>query len=201
MNYQRLHDAIIADSRLTSPIGYKHNNKLGLYKEKHHIIPRCMAGTNAPENLVYLTARRHFIIHRLLTKIYPNNSKIWYAFHSMFMNKKYRIDDLGWAKSYSKNYEILKIRMLAIVSGNTNKRGKSVSEETRLKMSIAAKNRIWTEEHRKKLSIARRGRKFSEDHKRKISEANKNKIVSKETRLKMSIIRIGKLRGKYNKPN
>jgi len=85
MNYQRLHDAIIADSRLTSPIGFEHKNKTMGYKEKHHIIPKCIGGTNNPENLIFLTARRHFMVHRLLTKIHPDNAKIWYAFRMMFL--------------------------------------------------------------------------------------------------------------------
>jgi len=54
MNYKRIHDQIIerAKSRI-----------LEGYKERHHIIPKCMGGNNEKDNLVYLTAREHFIIH------------------------------------------------------------------------------------------------------------------------------------------
>jgi hypothetical protein len=41
----------------------------GIYVEKHHIIPKSLNGTNLKNNLVKLTAREHFICHRLLTKM------------------------------------------------------------------------------------------------------------------------------------
>lgn len=44
------------------------------YHEKHHIIPRSLGGTNNKENLVKLTAREHFICHRLLTKMTQGNN-------------------------------------------------------------------------------------------------------------------------------
>lgn len=37
--------------------------------ETHHIIPKCMNGTNDQSNLVTLTIREHYICHRLLTKM------------------------------------------------------------------------------------------------------------------------------------
>ena len=33
----------------------------GVYVECHHIVPRCMGGLDVSSNLVYLTAREHFI--------------------------------------------------------------------------------------------------------------------------------------------
>jgi hypothetical protein len=39
------------------------------YKERHHIIPQSLGGTNQKENLVKLTAKEHFVCHLLLTKI------------------------------------------------------------------------------------------------------------------------------------
>lgn len=48
------------------------NRKLG-YSEKHHIVPKCLGGSDDKFNLVVLTAREHFLAHYLLTKIYPDN--------------------------------------------------------------------------------------------------------------------------------
>ena len=59
MNYQKIHDAIIERAK---------TRKLEGYKERHHIIPRCLGGTDDNENLVDLTAREHFIIHLLYNK-------------------------------------------------------------------------------------------------------------------------------------
>ena len=39
------------------------------YYEKHHIIPKSLGGTNVKSNLVHLTAKEHYICHRLLTKM------------------------------------------------------------------------------------------------------------------------------------
>jgi hypothetical protein len=39
------------------------------YKERHHIIPKSLGGTNRSNNLVELTAKEHFICHRLLVKM------------------------------------------------------------------------------------------------------------------------------------
>jgi hypothetical protein len=56
MNYQRIHDAIIERASNRTLLGYR---------EKHHVIPRCMGGVDTANNLVELTAREHFIIHKL----------------------------------------------------------------------------------------------------------------------------------------
>lgn len=53
------------------------------YLETHHIIPRCLGGTDAHENLIQLTPEEHYIAHQLLTRIYPNNKKIIFAAHMM----------------------------------------------------------------------------------------------------------------------
>jgi len=72
------------------------------YKEKHHILPRCIGGTNAKDNLVFLFPEEHLIAHLLLTKMYPDNKKHIYAANRLVNvysktqkvnNKKY-----GWLK-------------------------------------------------------------------------------------------------------
>lgn len=40
-----------------------------IYTESHHIIPRSMGGTDDPSNLVKLSAREHFVCHKLLVKM------------------------------------------------------------------------------------------------------------------------------------
>lgn len=53
------------------------------YCEIHHILPRCLGGTDDSDNLVKLTYREHYVAHWLLTKIYPKEAKIHYAFLCM----------------------------------------------------------------------------------------------------------------------
>ena len=74
MNYQKIYDSIIEKAKVS---------KLICYKEEHHIVPLCLHGSNNKENLVKLTAKEHFVCHRLLCKIYPNNNKLRFALWMM----------------------------------------------------------------------------------------------------------------------
>ena len=80
MDYQKIYNQIIERAQ---------NRNLEGYKEKHHILPRCMGGGDKKENLVELTAREHFICHKLLVKIYPKSKKLKWAFYNMCRFKKY----------------------------------------------------------------------------------------------------------------
>ena len=46
------------------------------YCEVHHIIPKSMGGSNKKVNLVYLTAREHFICHMLLFRMTDGRNKV-----------------------------------------------------------------------------------------------------------------------------
>jgi hypothetical protein len=52
-----------------SIISNRQNNPSDGYTEKHHIIPKSLGGSNKKENLVNLTAREHFVCHRLLMRL------------------------------------------------------------------------------------------------------------------------------------
>jgi hypothetical protein len=45
------------------------NKKDGKVYESHHIVPKCMGGSNSSSNKVLLTPKEHFICHLLLTKM------------------------------------------------------------------------------------------------------------------------------------
>lgn len=49
--------------------------KLNSYTEKHHILPLSLGGTNNSSNIVRLTAREHFICHKLLVKMVSGQAK------------------------------------------------------------------------------------------------------------------------------
>lgn len=74
------------------------------YKEEHHIVPKCMGGTDDKQNLVYLYAREHIVAHKILTEIYPDHSGVWDAFWQMCNCNKY--DDFVTPKEY----ELARIR-------------------------------------------------------------------------------------------
>jgi hypothetical protein len=64
----------------------QNNNEPNMYYEAHHIIPASMGGSNKKDNIVFLTAKEHFICHYLLAKIVidekDRNKMIW-AFYMM----------------------------------------------------------------------------------------------------------------------
>lgn len=93
MNYQKIYDRIIDRAR---------NRNLNCYKERHHILPRCLGGTDESFNLVDLTPEEHYVCHQLLIKIYPSSSKLVYAALAMSMsgpNNKFRSNKIyGWLR-------------------------------------------------------------------------------------------------------
>lgn len=62
-----------------------------VYTEKHHIIPKSIGGQNRKQNLLIVSAREHFILHWLLTKMCHGQQKykMLEAF-SIFQNNKNR---------------------------------------------------------------------------------------------------------------
>lgn len=85
MNYKRIYDNIIKI--------YGHNKKpTGVYSENHHIIPRCMGGSNDKQNLIYLDARCHLLAHWLLVRIYPDSYVLTHAFSMMCLMKNDKMD-------------------------------------------------------------------------------------------------------------
>lgn len=82
-----------------------------------------------------------------------------------------------------------------------------MSDELKLKLSLAKKGKIFTDEHRKNLSLSHKGnmptnieqlrnynkgRPLSEEHKRNIGLKHKGKIISEETRRKIGLAGLGR---------
>ena len=98
MNYQKIYDIITRRGQ---------NRILEGYSEKHHIIPRCIGGTDEASNLVSLTPEEHYLCHLLLVKIHPTNIKLVKA--AMFMvssnnNVKRNNKAYGWLKRQYPEY-------------------------------------------------------------------------------------------------
>ena len=172
MNYKKIYDNIINKAKSENRVKYK-----GFYYERHHIIPKCLGGSNLKENLVLLTPKEHYICHKLLVEIHPNSKFLWYAVHRMTFSKSsthkrdYRIS--------SKEYERLKIKNAELLSEKM--KNYSVSQKTREKISKAGKGRkVWnkgvknchSEEVLNKIRNTHIGTHKSQECKDKISKAN-----------------------------
>tara|TARA_R110000822_G_scaffold309985_1_gene440848 strand:+ start:630 stop:1286 length:657 start_codon:yes stop_codon:yes gene_type:complete len=67
MNYKLIYEQLVTRGQ--------ERPELAGYKERHHIIPKCMGGGDDEENLVDLTPEEHFLAHLLLVKMHPDNIK------------------------------------------------------------------------------------------------------------------------------
>ena len=198
MNYQKIHDQIINRAQLSNRKRVPFTQKDYVYYEKHHIIPKCLGGLNNKENLVLLTAREHFLIHWLLHRIYPEDSRIGFAFFrtsfSVTNNRNIKISSRTYkelkeanAKSTSQIHlgrikskeEIEKIRKTLT--------GIKHSQQRRDNLSKGRKGIPMPEEGKRKLSIYNTGKTLSKEHCAKISMSNKGRKMSDEQKLNKSL--------------
>jgi hypothetical protein len=163
----------------------------GVYKERHHIIPRCMGGNDNKNNLVYLTWLEHLTAHNLLVKMFPDIPCLVYAARSMIRAKDGRIlnrKEAAWIRErWSKmTSERMSGRIISDETKIKMSQAKAnISDKTRSKMSESAKSRIrnpLSEKTKLKISESLKGRQsgmkgktFSEESRSKISENLKGK--------------------------
>lgn len=164
MDYQKIYNQIIERAK---------NRQLEGYKEKHHILPKCLGGSNNKNNIVELTAREHFLCHMLLCEIYPKENKLKHAIFLMAIGKQ-KIKE----KTYvicSRVYERLKIEYSQMLTG------KKQSQETKNKKSKAMKGHsMYTEEWKQKISKSNIGREITWG--KKISDSLKDRKMPWRTK-------------------
>ena len=100
MNHLKIYERLIkvAKSENRKRLNKKENNYI--YYENHHILPKCMGGLDTEDNLVLLTAKEHYVCHKLLVYIYPKQLNLIFAFRMMSKNSLYNISsrDYEYAK-------------------------------------------------------------------------------------------------------
>jgi hypothetical protein len=143
-----------------------------IYTEKHHIIPKSLGGDNSILNLVKLTAREHFVCHRLLARITTgqNRNKMVHALWRMCNSLKsdYKVN--------SKTYEAARLDHVHIL--------KTVGSDGQFKIGRPAWNLgiARTDEVKQAISKANFGRKsnrtsesFTDEWRAKISLSARNR--------------------------
>ena len=177
-----------------SIISNRINNNLpkNIYGEKHHIIPKSLGGCNNSYNLIKLSAKEHFVVHLLLTKMCKeklHERKMCFALHKMSYNPQSPLRE----NMTSTEFELVRIKNQKALTGrkfteshkrnlsNANK-GKKRSKETRELLSISAKRKVGEKnpffgkshsgDTRQKISLSNKGKKRTEEVKRLISKNN-----------------------------
>ena len=109
------------------------------YHERHHIIPKCMNGSNSKDNLIDLYARKHFIAHKLLAEENPQNYQLKYAYWNMCQCTGR--DGQDKYIPTPEEYEEARIFCHEAISGENHPMyGKHHTQESREKMSISKKD-------------------------------------------------------------
>ena len=178
-------------------INRAHTRQLDDYKERHHIIPQSMGGNNKKENLVYLTAREHFICHWLLIKMTSGSDKAKMLYALNMMRVKNDLQERYSTKITSRVYENYRKELSELISktnkGRTpwNKGGVEITDEHRKNLRSAALNRPPKRQSSiDKWRESRSGYKDSEETRLKKSLALKGKPkgpMSEEQKLKRSV--------------
>ena len=180
MNYQKIYDNLIRK-------GKTRILEESVYTENHHIIPKCLGGTDNNENLVRLTPEEHLVAHLLLTKINPNNKKLVYASNWMTSRVKNN-KEYGWVK-----------RKFAMAEKET-KTGISRSSE-----SIEKQRKSIHEKYLQGYVNPNLGKHLTEKHKNAISNSNKGKHINEKSKSDLNgfILRYGEIEGaiKYKEVN
>lgn len=172
MNYQKIYQTLI-QTRKTRIL------EDTIYTETHHILPRCLGGTDDIDNLINLTPEEHVIAHLLLVKIHPNNPKLIYA-ANMMTNRIKNNKEYGWVKR-------------AFV--DAEKRSKIGIK--RSKESIEKQRNTILEKYKNGYVSPILGTSLSEERKLAISKANKGKIISAKSKSNLEgyVMRYGEIEG------
>lgn len=199
MNYHRQYRQLIFRAVI--------RGRLTDYCERHHVVPKCLGGSDHYTNLVWLTPEEHYVAHLLLVKMNPGNVKLVYA--ALMMTAK----GTGHRRS-NKLYGWIKRKV------SEARKGKPFSPEHIAKLKAAQLGRKrgpQSEEHRRRISESQKGRQVprervesqrlkllgrrngphSEEAKKKMSQAKMGHPVSEGTRAKLRAAMLGTKRGPY----
>lgn len=167
MNYKKIYDSLCSKE-------YQNN-----YTELHHIVPKCMGGSDDKLNLTKLSAKAHYLAHRLLCKIYPENIKLKFALNMMSRSTTHQQRYLTLDQ-----YDTIKkenSKALSILHSSRKR-----NENEKLNISKALKGKPKTAEHKKKCSEWQKGKSKSWQLGRKLSEETRRKISEKKKGVKIN---------------
>ena len=171
MNYQKIYSSLVEKAKLRKTVSG--------YKERHHVIPRSMGGSDVEYNIIDLTAREHYVAHLLLAKIHkgPMLTALWYMVN--------RLDTKITRKAYSWLKEENAKRMSTTMTGRAKSKEHLDNISASLKTSEKAKSQ----------------RAVNHDAMRGKSNSHKGKIQSDEWIAKRVVKLQGQTRNETAKKN
>lgn len=160
------------------------------YTELHHIIPRSMGGSDEASNLVRVTAKQHFVLHRLLVKMVKKQhlSKAWCGWRALALMPKRGVKP----RITSRQFEKLREEHAAHVSTCMKAIWNDLAARELFLQRVKSSRKIsWREAALKastpqvsaKKSESAKKRRWSEETKRKMSETRKALYADPEKRL------------------
>lgn len=152
-------------------------------RERHHIIPQSLGGTNEKDNLVYITPREHFICHWLLIKMTEGDErgKMLYALQGMKAENKFqnRYHTKITARVYEKyRLEHAENHSKVMKGRPAHNKGRKMSEEQKQLLREKAREnhasgKIYSAESQKKRVAKVLGQKRSDETRRLMSLKSK----------------------------
>lgn len=140
MNYLSIYNSIITNAIQSNRRRKSIKDKSYVYYESHHIIPKCLGGSNDKENLVLLTAKEHFVAHQLLVKIYPKEHKLVFALRMMCASSTKHIRN-------NKEYKWIKEKVAASSSASQKGRSYGYKFPKEHSLSVGEKNGMYGKNH------------------------------------------------------
>ncbi|MFZ4598934.1 MAG: HNH endonuclease signature motif containing protein [Terrimicrobiaceae bacterium] len=168
MNYQKIYDQIIEKAR-------KQNREKGkgVYYESHHIIPKCLGGSNRKDNRVLLTAKEHYICHLLLYVQFPTSRKLAHAFMLM----------CNFSKNKERKYKY---------SSRVYEEAKKLYVKYRKQEQPKTLQKYWTEQKKKERSIKYSGKGNPNYGNKGHLSGENNPAKRPDVREKLSLANLGK---------
>ena len=217
MDYKKIYDELCSRAKSENRI-----KKKGVYYESHHIIPKSHGGDGLVgqykwhPNVVLLTAKEHFLAHRLLCRIFPkclSLRKAWWAMCNQQAPNQERIYKpssrafeearIGFVESHSGENHPLHGKGWKQAGEKNPAYGKIQSEELRERKRQSS-TKSWADPKlREEQSRRHKGRKHSKEtlekmkqpksklHAQRIGESLKGKKRPIESTIQMMIGRYG----------
>lgn len=149
MNYKTIYFNLISKAKFENRKRYEKTDSRYIYYEKHHINPKSLGGEDDKDNLVLLTAKEHYIAHKILIEFTEGLDKrnMVFALHKMSYGKTNK--HIKCARDYD---YVNKLQSIINKGENHPNFGKKRSNESKQKMSKSQLGRIRSKEEKKAIS-------------------------------------------------